>query len=310
MFNVNISDFFPSEEEIAQRAKKRYLRNKDTEETFSNWFPQLKTAIDNTDTSFTYPESKVVELPFEMVQLIERELESPDALIPKLQKYLESEFDLSDDKTYFIKTGVFSNKFDFKTCKLDNYKDFANQLYSIWYTAFLVGATKTNEVVVREYIEPVEPLTHIYNGMPLNVEFRAFVDIKGADSELIDVINYWHPTAMHNLGDEQLKNLPLEKLGTLAKELGSVERTGQTERMLDYCNYRLVEADLVEQFNKYRDLVGKEVLKIAKSIDVDNNEHLNGKWSIDVMMNGDKFYVIDAATMGRSALADLVKPTE
>ena len=37
-----------------------------------------------------------------------------------------------------------------------------------------------------------------------------------------------------------------------------------------------------------------------------NNQYLSGQWSVDVMKDGDNYYIIDLALMNQSALIDLL----
>ena len=233
-----------------------------------------------------------------------------DKVDPKVMKELNDllvdTFKLEKGKTYFIKTGIFSNKFDFKTAKVTDIDKIMEQYLDIHYAGLMVGAYTTSEIVIREYIEPVEDVTTIYNGMPLRTEFRVFVDIQGEDSKVLGSANYWHPEEMHKISEnyEQIKKLTLEQMNQQLDTIKEFEGNHPSlNRHRDLIHYLLVEKDMEESFNKHKSFVEQEVLTIAKNIKSDT---LNGQWSLDVMKNGDDFYVIDAARMHKSALTQYI----
>lgn len=262
----------PSAEEMEANRRDRYETNLHTPENFSNWFPVIKEAMLNTDTVLGYPESIWHTISYEWIRWLQSDNYS-DEKIQEFTDYLLDNLELEEGKKYFIKTGVFSDKFDFSHPKLEDIHNIGRQFLDIFYTAMLVGADNTNEIVIREYIEPKEKVETIYNGMPLHTEYRVFVDIDNDDSGLLGVVNYWHPKVMNHKG--------------IGKDLAV---------------YQSAENRIVSTFNKNKNFVGEEILKIAKSI-----EGISGSWSIDVMQNGDEFYVIDSARLETSALTEFIK---
>lgn len=302
-FTDIIKKSMPTKEEIEIMFQKRYLENLNTPENFSNWFPALKEAVDSTHTDYKYPESVYLTLPIDWIRWLKNDKYSPEK-IAEFAEYLIQSFKLELGHTYFLKTGVFSNKFDFETAKVVDINNIGNQLLNMFYASMIVGADATNEVVIREYIEPVEELAHIYNGMPLRTEYRVFADLKGEDSEIIGVVNYWHPlemrkirTHMTNLWDMDRKKLE-ETLSTF-KQVHNQKNKMSLDTEMDIINYLLAEEEMTAKFNANKESVAEKMLAIIKNIDVSK---LSGEWSIDVMQNGNEFYVIDAARKENSAL--------
>lgn len=305
MFDVNklMKNFMPSPEEMEKLRLERYAEKLETPENFSNWFPSLKKSIDSTETSFLYPESKYATLPIEWTDWLSNDKYTPEK-IDDFTDYLIDLLDLVEGKTYFLKTGVFSNKFDFKTTKVTNIHTIGKQYLDMFYASMLLGADSTNEIVIREYIETVEELKTIYSGMPLRTEYRVFVDLKGKDSEIIGVVNYWHPLEMRKMRTNlsNLWDMDEKDLKEVLKEFKRVHNSDNRKSLeteMDIVNYLLAEKKMTKTFNEHKDYVSENILKIAKNMATDK---IYGEWSIDVMQNGQEFYVIDAARKHRSAL--------
>lgn len=271
----------PTAEELEKIERQRYEESMETPENFTKWYTDLYLAAIDSKTALKLPYSASFTLPYGWIKWLHSD-KYDNSKIEEFSEFINNVFQLEHDKTYFIKTGLFSNKFDFKTCKLDDIKNVGRQFLYIYYKSMSVGADMTNEIVIREYIEPKQELKTIYNGMPLRTEYRVFVDLKGEDSEVIDVVNYWHPEVMK---------------GNFSKE--------------DEEAYNSSKDEMTSRFNKNVDFVKDEILKVAKRVKSDT---LTGKWSIDVMQNGDNreedFYIIDCARMSRSALVEFVNADE
>ena len=60
------------------------------------------------------------------------------------------------------------------------------------------------------------------------------------------------------------------------------------------------EETLKNQFLNTKDMVAEQITELAKHL------NLHGQWSIDVMQNGDDFYLIDMALAQDSALLDQI----
>ncbi len=60
------------------------------------------------------------------------------------------------------------------------------------------------------------------------------------------------------------------------------------------------EEILMSRYNENKEIVVNKVKKILPDI------NLTGQWSLDIMQNGNDFWLIDMATADRSALNDCV----
>jgi hypothetical protein len=174
-------------------------------------------------------------------------------------------------ETLFMKTGIFSNKFQFKSTVVNNNKTIGSQLLDIFYTSMTFGADKTSEVIFRQMILDQENRLKIYEGMPLHTEFRVFYDFDS--KEIVGIANYWHPEVMDS-------NLQGE----------------------DALTYTIEKEKIVNDFNNHKQLVTEQV-----KLFLNGSTNLNGKWSVDVMKNGEDFWLIDMARMERSALVDKIE---
>lgn len=268
--------------DLSDRLYNQFAQNKNS---IANWFPDLVTAVERTknekdesDFNFMLPKTKIMRLPIELAQFIrleyqETEKEDRDFF----NDYIFKGFELEEDKTYFIKTGVFSSKFQFANTKCSEPLEMGEYFQVINNFAMQVGAGHSVDLTVREYIEDVEKNPTIYNGMPLRTEFRSFVNFD--TGAVYGTVPYWHPIVMKRALKMGLSD--------------SMER--------DYVSYKGHEEKLMDEFNKYVGLVNKELEKLIK-----NFGKLKGEYSIDVMKNGEDFYVIDMALMSESALTELL----
>lgn len=201
-------------------------------------------------------------------------------------------FDLDVNKEYFIKTGTYSSKFDFRNAvvkgesevkELGEYLLYihhqANQMAGMLNNVSIPGVSTTNEWVVREYIPDKENNPCIYKGMPLHTEYRFFIDFD--TKEILGVSPYWRSDVM--------------------KKSFSKERVGNNpDKAHDYVIYTMHEEVLYDRYNKNLEKVSDEINKLIKNV------NLSGQWSLDVMQNGDDFWLIDMALANESALRDVV----
>lgn len=262
---------------VSDLSEKTYDRFAANPNSLYNWYPEVEKALAKSDTALKSPATKVMRLPIEMAQFIRLEYQGTSQADKDLfNQFIFDQFGLEDDKTYFIKTGTFSSKFQFANAKCSEPREMGEYFQVINNFAMNVGAAHTVDLVVREYIEDVEDNPTIYNGMPLRTEFRAFVDCD--NDELIGIVPYWHPIVMKR-----------------ALKLGVSESIQQ-----DYRTYLSHEQHLVDSYNEHLSRVRSEIKAILPNL------NLSGQYSIDVMKNGDDFYVIDLALMSESALTELL----
>lgn len=262
---------------VSDLSEKTYDRFTQNPNSLYNWYPEVEKALIKSDTELKSPTTKTIRLPIEMAQFIRLEYQDTSQADKDLfNQFIFDQFGLDDDKTYFIKTGTFSSKFQFANAKCSEPREMGEYFQVINNFAMTVGAAHTVDLVVREYIEDVEDNPTIYNGMPLRTEFRAFVDCDS--DEIIGVVPYWHPIVMKR-----------------ALQHGLSESIQQ-----DYQTYLGHEQHLVDTYNENLHRVRTEIKSILPNL------NLSGQYSIDVMKNGDDLYVIDLALMSESALTELL----
>ena len=268
--------------------------------SIGNWFPALKIAVDMQDF-FRVPETKIVKVPMPILQLTRTEFENlSETTLDIVNQWAFKAFGLDEDRTYFVKTGTYSSKFDFRNAKVTTPKEvreLGSYLLFIHYQALsmawapmfaaapkpiptIYGVSTTNEWCVREYIEDKENNPCIYHGMPLHTEYRVFIDCD--KKEVLGVVPYWHPEVM--------------------KERFSKGMDADTADMKhDYVIYCAHEETLMGRYEKNKDAVVRHVWEMLPDIE------LNGQWSLDVMQNGDEFWIIDMAVASSSALREYIE---
>ena len=178
------------------------------------WFPKIHS-INQDSEAFKIPNTTIMKVPMPVLQLSRLEYSLINPVTKKIvNDFVHRAFLLEDDKTYFVKTGTFSNKFDFRNCKVSGsevkelgeyllYDSYcASQMAGPLNTPSIVGPALTNEWVVREFIEDPEDNPTIYKGLPLRTEFRVFVDFD--TNKVLSVVNYWDEETMINRFQEML----------------------------------------------------------------------------------------------------------
>lgn len=142
----------------------------------------------------------------------------------------------------------------------------------------IVGAATTNEFAVREFIQDKEQNPCIYQGLPLHTEYRVFVDFD--DQTVLGISPYWRGDVMTTRFNQGAEKSPHD--------------------YHDYVVYKAHEETLNRRYGENRD----KVLNAVKTLLP--NCRLTGQWSVDIMQNGDDFYLIDMAKADESALNDVV----
>lgn len=261
--------------------------------TMSNWLFAIKEVVDQT-TFFKIPRTRIIKVPLALLQstrVYEYQDLSPLSL-EIINRYARKVFDLDTEKDYFIKTGTFSSKFDFRNAKVTKGQEVlelgsylwyiqhqANQMVSPLNNKVIYGVSSNNEWVVREFIDDKENNPTIYNGLPLHTEYRVFVDFD--KEEIIGISPYWHPEVMKENFLDIGVSAPIQKNH-------------------DYINYISHEETLMKRYEENKDLVVSEISKLLKDC------KLKGQWSIDIMQNGFDFWLIDMARASESALSECV----
>lgn len=261
--------------------------------TMGYWFPALKAAVDRQDF-FRVPETKIVKVPLPILQLTRCfDYGSINAVTKDIvNRWCMKAFDLDITKTYFVKTGTFSSKYDFRNAKVTGEKEVrelgeyllflscqAVAMCSMLNSRPTYGVSTTNEWVVREYIEDVENNPTIYRGMPLHTEYRFFADFD--TKQILGVSPYWRPDVMK-------------------QRFGHSADADSPHNYHDYIIYSMHEPVLMKRYEDNVDRVRENLMNIVE------NTELTGQWSIDIMQNGDEFHIIDMAVAENSALKDCV----
>ena len=261
--------------------------------TMSNWLFAIKEVVDKTQF-FKIPKTRIIKVPLALLQstrVYEFGELSPLSL-EIINRYAQRVFDLDTEKDYFIKTGTFSSKFDFRNAKVTKGQEVselgsylwyiqsqANQMASPLNNKVIYGVSSNNEWVVREFIDDKENNPTIYTGLPLHTEYRVFVDFD--KEEIIGISPYWHPEVMKENFLDIGVSAPIQKNH-------------------DYINYINHEETLMKRYEENKDLVVSGVSKLLKDC------KLKGQWSIDIMQNGSDFWLIDMARALESALSECV----
>lgn len=245
------------------------------------WLPELIKACQGT-SFFRIPKTSIAKVPMTLLQLTHTEYgELTPMTLGIVDDWAYKAFHLDENNEYFIKTGTYSSKFDFRNAHVHGAKEVrelgeyllyihaqALQMASPLNNPCIFGASTTNEWVVREFIPDKEANPCIYNGLPLHTEYRVFVDCD--EDTVLGITPYWEPDTMKN---------------RFANE-GDVDSPHQKH---DYVIYAAHEDALMRRYNENREKVVEHIREILPALD------LPGQWSIDVMQNGDDFWLVDMA---------------
>ena len=254
--------------------------------SMGHWLPAL---VDGKGDFFKIPDTTMIKVPLPLLQLtrIAYEAMTPTTMMI-VDRYCQKIFELDENKEYFVKTGTFSSKYDFRNAhvwkpkevrELGEYLLFIHhqtvKMASFFSQPHTYGAGTTNEWVVREFIRDVENNPYIYKGLTLHTEYRVFVDFD--IKKVIGIANYWDPDLMK-------------------QRFGHKSDRDNPHNIHDYVIYEMHEPILVKRYVQNKDLVVREVEKTLPNIP------LTGQWSLDIMQNGNDFYLIDMALAENSAL--------
>lgn len=219
-----------------------------------------------------------------------------DALTPATKQIVDKvcfdAFDLDEEKDYFVKTGTFSSKFDFRNAHVHGAKEvrelgeyllfisnMAVQMAGPLSQPSIYGVSTTNEWVVREYIHDPENDPCIYKGMPLRTEYRVFVDFDA--NEILGISPYWEPE-------------------TMKKRFSRGKDASSPHQIHDYVIFKAHEDRLMERYDAHKDEIMGQLQSMLPDFE------MTGQWSIDVMQSGSDFYIIDMALAANSALSECV----
>lgn len=256
--------------------------------SIGHWFPQLVEACKH-DTFFKLPATTIIKVPIPLLQLTRCEYsELTPTTLAIVDKYCSKVFELCESKDYFIKTGTYSSKFDFRNAFVHGEKEvreLGEYLLFIHYQALqmasplskpcVYGVSTTNEWVVREFVHDKENNPKIYKGLPLHTEYRLFVDFDSR--EVLGCTPYWDSNLMKN-------------------RFSQCPDANSPHQIHDFVVFEMYEDILMQRYNQNVEKVKTNIQRIIPEI------QLTGQWSIDVMQNGEDFWIIDMAKAESSAL--------
>lgn len=253
-----------------------YESLKNSQNNISFWYPKIK------DCGILVPRTQIFEVPEYIVEAFFMEgdqqykmdevyqwvkAELLPALIPELQGLI------------FIKNGAYSNKFDFHTCATRaTAMDITRSLIEINYASLMFETGGNTEVAVRERIMSDESITPcIYNGMPLQNEYRVFYDFD--KKKVLYIVNYWDWDFCYD----------------------AISRNA-TDKMVYEATYPELSKRFEENKNSVKDIVKESMKKV---------NGLTGIWSIDILADESKnLWLIDMAVGRQSAYWDPDKSKE
>lgn len=282
------------------------------------WFPFVHTAVKTHNLNFSIPRTKILRMDNSLAQYTRLDLmagragfgdkEANDISVESFDKIIYHTFGLDKETpqfgTYFIKTGSFSNKFEFRNCACTEPDEMGQYFHLISNQAMILGAGNDIDLVVRDFIPAASHTPTIYHGMPLRCEMRAFIDLES--KKLLGIVPYWHENVMKTA----------LALAHQSPEVVNIDRK-------DLGTYMNRAPWLKQEFNRHRDTVAKEINNLITAIEgaciTDIEGHtstLHGAWSIDIMVGNTpgldegQLWLIDAAPMNTSALADMLLVTD
>ena len=239
------------------------------------WLPKVAEI-----SPFKIPDTKILKVPLSLLQLgrVFEYGELTPTTFKIINEYCKKVFELDLNGTYFIKNGVFSSKFDFRNAKVTTPQEVSElgqylfyihqqacQMASLLNNKSIYGCGTTTEWVVREYIESSVKET-IYMGLPLNTEYRIFVDF---DTKAILSDNqYWNKEVMNKRFEENRNNHDIH----------------------DVITYNMASERLEKTYNENIGKVKEMVQELLNS-----NIEMTGQWSVDIMQVENDFYLIDMA---------------
>lgn len=254
--------------------RKMYEESLQNKNNMSYWLPKV------VNCGLKSPETIIIPLNFLQFKWFGGDDYSEED-ITAMGEYIKTELESTNfnlNRDLFIKTGNFSNKFDFSTCKVTDLSNIGQQFLAIYYTAMMVGAGNNTELVVREYIKNKSDKKTIYNGMPLNTEFRVFYNFD--TKKVLGTFNYWDTIVV---ADSLMKEINYNK-----------------EALVDYKVFMEASKEIEKEFEELQDKATSLVKDCMKNVEI------QGAWSIDLMYVNGEFYLIDMALAHQSYYYDRV----
>lgn len=259
-----------------------------------HWLPALAKANEGK-TFFRIPKTTIAKVPMTLLQLSRVEYESlTAATLDVVDRWAQAAFGLNPDGEYFIKTGTFSSKYDYRNAHVTGPHEVAQIGEYLLYIQSqavemagplnepaMYGVSTTNEFVVREYVPDRLGLPTIYMGLPLRCEYRCFIDCD--TDELLGIHPYWD----HEVMNKRFRDAP---------------DASNPHMRHDAVTYAMREPSLMREYGESKDLVAAHVRELLPGLG------LAGQWSLDIMRDGDDCWLIDMAPAERSTFYERTVP--
>lgn len=251
-----------------------------------HWLPALAKANEGK-TFFRIPKTTIAKAPLTLLQLSRVEYKSlTAATLDVVDRWAQATFGLDPDGSYFLKTGTFSSKYDYRNAHVADPHEVAQIGEYLLYIQSqaadmagplnepaMYGVSTTNEFVVREYVPDRLGLPTIYMGLPLRCEYRCFIDCD--TKELLGIHPYWDPMVMN-------------------KRFRDAPDASNPHMRHDAVTYAMREPSLMREYEASKDSVASHVAELLPGL------NLAGQWSLDIMRDGDEYWLIDMAPAERS----------
>lgn len=292
------------------------------------WLPKIVHEVDK-EGFFKIPKTTIIKVPMTLLQLTRLGYEELNrTTLDIVNEYCMKVFNLDINSKYFIKTGTYSSKFDFRNACVEGkeeVKSLGEYLLFIHSQALsmarfdisgmnrpvIYGVSTTNEWVVRNFIEDQEDNLTIYHGLPLHTEYRIFADFD--TKEILGIHPYWDKEKLTTHFEQTIKGatnfLEMLKSQNASNILNYNEEMAKAYQSLQDAKHDLITyTSNYEILNKRYEYNKEKVISHLKSII--NACDLTGQWSIDIMQNGNDFYLIDMQGAENSTYYKEVVPLE
>lgn len=282
--------------------------------SIATWLPPVvKAHATISNPALKIPATRIMRLDTELTQYLRLNFTDTNELSRRLlDHYLYTALNLDADSDYFLKTGVFSGKFQFANAHCTEPNEVGQYLHVINNFAMIVGAGESVDIAVRDYIGNDTAPT-VYNGMPLRPEYRVFVDF-GDNANATTAAPHNYAAYAHQFADpsEVTDDTP-RILGTTQYWHKRVIRQHFAQcadpAVAGYSGAAVADKEI---FRDYEDTLDHAFIThlsavergISQLLPALRDQGFRGQWSIDVMVEGDEFYLIDMALMCESALVD------
>lgn len=234
--------------------------------TFSYWYNKV---LEKCGNEFKIPRTLVFKTSPNLIRSFF--MDSPEEDDERVAEYVKNNImpNIPEDMFFlFIKNGTYSDKYDGTCFVKKNFHTLVKAVEDINYNALCVGAGGTNEIVIREDVWGMEKQNYpcIYKGLPLVPEFRVFYDFD--NRKAIKICNYWDWNYCHEM---------------ISREF--------TDKLV----YEAMYPEIEKEFNEHKEEVVQKVENFMKNVE------MAGVWSVDIMLRGNIFYLIDMALAENSA---------